>query len=163
MLYSAACPFVLWAFSSLERKPFISSKEHVGQLQKRKHILCACRHIGIADKQESFKMLLSPCWGLLLCPAEWVGIMSVLHHCTACQVTSKRVWWWVQLSPLPYTPAWALSNSLLTWKAGDLQLVMRGDQTEAMTSSTIAVGSGRNLVAGPCYLCSGTVSLHCTL
>lgn len=81
MLGSATCPFVLWALSYLEKKLFISSNEHVGQLQRGKKTTFA---LGIGSR--SFQISRSnlhcdsnPSRGTLT-TAEVARVTAVLHR-----------------------------------------------------------------------------------
>lgn len=124
--------YIIWRtrWSVTEEKTHLLWRAGTEALQIRKSYLgCHCLRLGVT-----------------VTTAEWVGIMLVLHlllHCTAHQVTSKHVWCWVQLDWLLCTPSWASSNSLLTWRAGDLQQVT----SVTVTSSAIMAGSRRSLVA----------------
>lgn len=151
MLDSATCPFGLWAFSPLGKKPFTSSKRHVGPLQGRKPIHCGCRQI-----RKRHLGCHSPCSGVIgdntSAPSS-ASLYSPPGFFKARLVVGS-------VKPPAYA-SWASSSSLPTWKAGGLQLgVIRLGQwslppLQLDLEETWWLGS-------PCHWYSGTVSCQCT-
>lgn len=122
-------------------------------LQKRNHLyhLKAMlvsdrggRHMGSADKQEAFRMWLCPCWGLLSPLLSGLGLCCCSIFCFIAPLTR-----------LLQSPAGGsvkpclvpvLSLRQFSGEAGDLQLLVRGDQAGAATLATSTAGSRGNLV-----------------